>query len=1369
MLRRIGLLALCLCLIGASHATAAEIRIEGTVQIPGGAALPEIAVLLFPLHDSLVEARDAFAGKSAEPVARAITNSEGRFRMMAPHAGLWSVRVEAPGFVPATATLKPLISDVELAPVELATDRGLTIRVVDEQDAPVVGARVLLRGERSGFGFERDDWTAPLRSGVTAEDGTLRLPRGERERASLSVTAAGRVLHELRGLPGTAATVRLTRGQARTLEVRASDGRPVGGVTVSLGQRRHPIGVTDASGKLTAQSRSSGPTVLNLLADDGRRLEARLTAVAEADPEPRRFTLPDRLSVSGRVIDARTRRPVGGGLVWDRRDPIDAVVTDQAGGFELHGTARARLEITAGAPGYMGAAGHAFQLADDGRPGPVLTLDPAAALSGRVTDADGAPVEGAEVRIEVKRNPGRMRIEIGGRTLLPRARSNADGRFRLGPIDPEKNYTLRVRADGFAAAAADVTDLAPYRTRSDLQIELSRGSGLHGTIVDADGLPLTDAIVRIEPASDGGGMRMMRMMETTDDASAIQAATGRDGRFELTGVPPGKFDLEITRKGFAKRSVPSIEVAAAQPEPVDLGEIALTPGERVQGFVIDRDGQPVEGVEVFVQDGGPTMMIMAGPGGSAEEAETVTDPAGWFVIDDLGTESRYSFRFSRTGFVAASVNAVEIPQAGPIEVVLDPASTVSGRVLDPEGEPIIGARVNMTRTRTMEMGGSMMQMMMMMDTTSDSEGQFLFEDQEPGSISLSASSSGFQEARLDNLEIPKGENLEEIELPLEKGAVVFGNVFAPDGRPAIGASVRLVTERKGPMIPDGSPSDGSGFYRVEGVAPGEVSIEATHPDYPRTVRDIEARAGANELDLHFSGGHEVSGTVVDETGNPVPQAQVRLDAAGRFFGGPESRSSSDGTFTMPGVQDGDYRLWVDAEGFASFAGELSVSVAGEPVAGLVAQLSAGGTIHGTIRGLAPEKFSDVNVQAEGMSFMGFGGVAVDYEGNYRLEHLGPGSYNVVATMGGSGRRAQGQAVLDSDATEVRVDLEFGAGLTLSGRTTQGGEPIRGATVFVEGVDVTQSGFSQTNNRGEFSIEGLEPGDYEIHVRNWQTGLAYTESVELATSRKVEIEVPTARVVGVIADASDRQPLAGVSLTLRSEAQDSSHLPTHTGTTDLNGRFELPNVADGSWNLTATKQGYATITEVVAVHFEKQAGDLRLSMAATEGLTLLAQLPTGGAPSEIRVAVIDGSGTPVVSGNFATGENGRVRLSSVPPGSWELIVSAAGAATSSFRADAPGAGLPVPLQPATTLKVSVPELRNSNSVALISLTDSQNRPFRALSWSGRPRSEWRMTGGEIEFASLPPGSWQITVAAADGRTWQDGSVTVPGAVAEVTLE
>ena len=58
----------------------------------------------------------------------------------------------------------------------------------------------------------------------------------------------------------------------------------------------------------------------------------------------------------------------------------------------------------------------------------------------------------------------------------------------------------------------------------------------------------------------------------------------------------------------------------------------------------------------------------------------------------------------------------------------------------------------------------------------------------------------------------------------------------------------------------------------------------------------------------------------------------------------------------------------------------------------------------------------------------------------------------------------------------------------------------------------------------------------------------------------------------------------------------------------------------------------------------------------------------------------------------------------------------------------------------------------------------------LDWSGRPISEYRMYGGQLEFNSLPPGNWAVTVATADGRTWQGRSATSPGGgIGELVLE
>jgi hypothetical protein len=45
----------------------------------------------------------------------------------------------------------------------------------------------------------------------------------------------------------------------------------------------------------------------------------------------------------------------------------------------------------------------------------------------------------------------------------------------------------------------------------------------------------------------------------------------------------------------------------------------------------------------------------------------------------------------------------------------------------------------------------------------------------------------------------------------------------------------------------------------------------------------------------------------------------------------------------------------------------------------------------------------------------------------------------------------------------------------------------------------------------------------------------------------------------------------------------------------------------------------------------------------------------------------------------------------------------------------------------------------------------------------------MSGGQIELSSLPPGSWTVMVAAADGRNWEGTAVTSAGQTASLLLE
>jgi protocatechuate 3,4-dioxygenase beta subunit len=1333
--------------------------------------LPQVEVRLIPLLAPMADAR-AVISERPEPAALALTNAQGRYRLTAPHAGLWKVRIESPGFVPAETALKPLIESVELADAILVADSGVKVKVTDAKGAPLAGARVLVRTDRGRYDFAGSPWAAPLRNGTSGKDGTVLLPRGGAERVTLSVSLDGYVTGLRRGVTGGSAALVLVTGVQQKLEVESPDGKPVADVLVAVGSRPHPYAVSDEEGRLTVRLEPGEPVELNLLAEDGRALTMRFEAAKAAQEKPRVLTLPDRALVAGKVIDAESRRPIEGGVVWNAENPLEGVVTDRAGGFVLSGPQGSRMRITAGAPGYLGDRGLEYQFGDDGRHGPTLALRPAAVIEGRITDADGTPVAGAEVTIEKKQTPGMMTIEFGAPSAQARNLSGSRGEFRLSPIDPEERWAVKVNAEGYAPAEQAVGGLEPYGTKSGVAITLSRGQTVSGTVVDESSRPLREVAVSLSP-DNTRSMGMMHVMEAGDARVEYTGATDGEGRFEIEGVPEGTFALEARRSGFAKGTVKGIELESGG-EGTDLGEIPLSPGEQVQGIVRDRDGLPIEGVEVFVREGGgPQMMLMLGDGpGEGPEPDGVTDPAGWFSVEDLPVGERIDLNFERSGFVDVSSKGIELPRVEPVEAVMEPASNISGIVLDSKAEPIAGAQVNLERRQTIEMGGNVMMTMMMEGDTSDSEGRFLFEDQPPGKISLSAEASGYQESKLKDIEVPKGEHLEGVELKLPAGAVLTGQVFAPDGRPLIGAQVDKVSEEGGPMrMITGNPTDGNGIYRLEGLAPGLVSVEATHDDFPRAVKDIDLDEGLNSLDLHLEGGVEVSGRVVGTSGSPVPDAVARLAVKGQFWGGPQTRTEADGTFEMPGVQDGDYALWIEAEGYAPSSGEQTVEVAGQAVQGLEVRLDSGAVITGTISGLDPKEFAEVSVEAHGGGFGGFDeGNRVDREGNFRIEHVRPGTYEVVAALVDSGRKATGSTTLDEGATEARVDLHFEQGLTLSGKAVQGDSPVVGATVFVEGLELAHTGWGQTDHAGSFSIDGLEPGSYSVNLREYTSGLAYNETVELGTSKEIVLEVPTARVAGRVVDSSDHTPLPGVTLTLNSDDPAAQgRLALHTATTDQEGRFEITSIADGAWRLAANLQGYAAISRPVLVQFDKAVDDLDLKMDATEGVTIEARLPSGAAPSDVTLAVLDPSGGALISGAYPTGENGRVRLSTVPPGEWELIVSAAGSATTSVQAKAPGASVPVLLAPATRLRVTVPDLEESGALATVRLSDAAGKVFHSLGWSGRPQSEWRMAQGQIELVSLPPGAWKVTVKTPDGRSWSGDSVTDTQQMAELKLE
>ncbi|MFL6293896.1 MAG: carboxypeptidase regulatory-like domain-containing protein [Thermoanaerobaculia bacterium] len=1342
---------------------------------PGGSPVAGARVLLVPIPSLAEAARLELEGKAdPEPAVAAATGADGSFRLEAPEAGMWKVAVQAKGMVPQEILLQPLLEETELPPVRLESDGKLEVQVSGADGKPLAGARVQAGDMDGARGFRMDlkRWQVPDRIALTDAKGAAVLPRGARERLLVRAGVEGRPFAEQREVGSGSVTLRLPAppaGAVREIRVMDAAGKsPVPGVWVRIGESRWLAGRTGADGRFAVPLAARTRARVLLAAEDGRRLETYAEPPQPAPPDagekgPRLLLLPALETLAGRVVSAADGRPIAGAMVWNQ-DPATVRRTGPAGAYRIDVIAGRDASPQAAAAGYLRAEAQ-LGVTPGMRRGPTLALEPALAATGVVVDEQGRPVAG--VQIQAAPQPaGRLRIAAlvasGGTS-----RTSASGRFRVGGLAAGIAHELRLAKAGFAPARAEVPPLEPGRPGAgggtDLRIVLRRGRTGFGRVVDGSDRPVAGARIELRPAPSGD--RRMAMMRWRDSAPVKYEATAdAAGRFEVRDLPAGTYGLTARGSGFAPLSVPGLAVPEGGGS-TDLGTVVLSPGVVVEGYAVDPEGRPVPGAEIRVAEASADPMSRFLQQEEPLPAATSAQD-GFFRVEDRRAGETVNLDASRPGYAPAVAAGVEVPPDQPVRLVLQPSAAVEGRTVDPDGKPVAGARVFTFPSDPLSMGGGfrMFSGSRSRQAVSDETGFFRLEDVIPGAFQLQAMATGYQHAELENLEVRPGQELKAVEVVLAPGAVIEGRVFSPSGQPLAGAEVSVVEPSRSFFAGMGT-TDGDGRYRLEGIAPGTRSVQAEHKSYRRAIKELEVRPGENSVDLRLEGGVEISGRVVDEGGTPVPSARVSLRAGPTSWNLPSATSGADGSFTLDGVADGSYRLTAEKEGFARNRDGQELKVAGSSLSGIELKLSAGGAIVGQLSGLEFAELSQVQISVLGASRQA-GQVSPD--GSYRIDHVEPGEHRVAASLPGGSRQAEGEVTLEPGAPEARLDLDFGGGLTLTGRVLRNGEPARGLNVALSGGALSGR-FGDTDHQGRFRFEGLDAGNYELQVFGFRSGSRHREPVELSADRDVLIELRTVAVSGRVIDAADQSPIPNAEITLvPAEAQQDEPWQTTDTTSDTRGVFRLRDVGEGSWKVRAVLAGYAPAEVDVQVGSGTPVDGVELSLQATEGVVLEVLLPSGRPPDEVNTAVLDAAGRVVAAATYATGEDGRVRIASVAPGTWELLLDADGSAPIALQVTAPGNAGRVILPQPGGLNLKVAGLAEARVGAKVTLLDAAGKPFR-MPWGGAAMKDFDLYAGSRKFDRLPPGTWTVAVSATDGRTWTGSATVVPGGMAEVTLE
>jgi RNA polymerase sigma-70 factor (ECF subfamily) len=262
---------------------------------------------------------------------------------------------------------------------------------------------------------------------------------------------------------------------------------------------------------------------------------------------------------------------------------VGAVRSDAAGSFVLAAVPEGHCVLTVSAPEHLPAARDVTTAAglrrtvDAGS----IVLAPAALLEGLVLDGRGQPVADARVEGWLATRSAEQRGPRRGPGGWLQTTSDARGRFALR-VAPDRAIALRIAHDAFATALHGPLEAGTAWT----EIALAPRARLAGLVVDApSSAPIERFTVRLRGAGRGRG-----------EVGRIDLAGG--GRFNVDGLQPGEYRIEIEAPGHVRAVSEPIRADAATPTPLT---IALQRAVPLHGRVRDAaTGAPIAGALVEI-------------------------------------------------------------------------------------------------------------------------------------------------------------------------------------------------------------------------------------------------------------------------------------------------------------------------------------------------------------------------------------------------------------------------------------------------------------------------------------------------------------------------------------------------------------------------------------------------------------------------------------------------------------------------------------------------------------------------------------------------------------------------------------------------
>lgn len=537
-------------------------------------------------------------------------------------------------------------------------------------------------------------------------------------------------------------------------------------------------------------------------------------------------------------------------------------------------------------------------------------------------------------------------------------------------------------------------------------------------------------------------------------------------------------------------------------------------------------------------------------------------------------------------------------------------SQIDARLLDSKGEPIADAIVTATDRGKGDgfgfliRGGNMRgEKPYSASARSDSDGNVQLRVNSGMTFKVEAHGEFFAPVTTEIAALTAGEVVDLGILTLTSGDRLVGRVLDPEGKPVVGAVVRLSDSgssmMRGSTISRKAKTDENGDYLIDGLPTGKYRVRAQSSGFlADEVNPLSVSGTGRKVEANFrlSEGRVIEGTVVDLDGQPIEGAwvapQMRFDNMDMGFDlddfefgeGDESQENANpgwpgsvltdaqGRFKLGGLEELDVSLVIGADGYS--ISRTAVPNIGEEV---LVRLKPRLSLSGNLALVNGDPAADVEVvlkpsSTDGMdfSFAMFDGhkVKTEANGDFTFKNLSAGSFTLSAY----------KTDAQLDETEVQV-LEVVSGLNLimqaaehlivqvqsadgkvlpqakvtakaPGNANQfGGMVIRmssdgGHTESIVGGDEAIE--SETDAEGIAILPGVPQGDRALVVEADGYADGSLDFVRNSGEQRLELTLqPAATLRATVKSASGRL-LSGVEVYLKPQFEDGEELKQKSG-------------------------------------------------------------------------------------------------------------------------------------------------------------------------------------------------------------------------------